>query len=196
MSTLEDRQHELQNRIGTIEGEIAELDAQYLALAADFHSTDSTNSMKSAETIERRLEVLRREKSLALSAQGHINKLMLDQKQQEAEEERRAKQAEYKQLADGVCSANGTIDQIFKQLVEACERRASLLHQLGGLGVSAAVLTKLGKAALTRSACFHGVAKFVAVERCAPSSVCSLTSTNVVLMGLTRTLNDSGEDVT
>jgi hypothetical protein len=77
-------------------------------------------------------------------------------------------------------------------LREMLERRAALLHQLGSLGANVVVLSKLGKSALTRAACHHGLAKHFSLERCAPTSLLSLASTDVLVMGLSRDLPTNG----
>jgi hypothetical protein len=117
--TFEDRQQEYSQRLLAIDSEFANLDAQYLALAAEWNSTDSIDEGGRAHRTAI-VGVAQREGD-GHRRQSHVTKLMLDAKQQQAEEDRRAKQAECKQLADGVCTANGSIDAIFKQLVEACE---------------------------------------------------------------------------
>jgi hypothetical protein len=200
MSTLEDRQHELQNRIGTIDSEMAELDAQYLALAAELNSTNGTASLKCAETIERRLEALRREKSLALSAQDHINKLLLDQQQQEADEDRRRLAAQAKELGDALCTLNSELDAELVRLREMFERRASILHKLGATGVvEQAFITKLqGRSGPTRAFCASGLHKFISVEKVGQTSFVSLASVNPVLLNIggdRSPTNGSGEEV-
>jgi hypothetical protein len=130
LSSLEDRQHELQSRISRIDADIAALDAQFLALAAEFNSADGNASLRSAEQIEQKLMQLRREKAISIAAQAHVTKQQLDAKAVAAEQDRRATLATAKQHADAVCLLNSEIDEHLVQLRGMFERRFGLLSQL------------------------------------------------------------------
>jgi hypothetical protein len=185
MSSLADRQAELANRISAIDAEISTLDESFTELAASFSSEqDGTAAMRSAETIERRLTVLRREKALSLASQAHIVKQMMDEKEQQAAAERAARQAERQQHVDAVTALSAECDDFMTRLRGLLERRAGHLHSLGSLGANPAILAKLAKPALTRSACYHGLSKYIDINRCAPSSLMSCASTNVLVAGL------------
>jgi hypothetical protein len=184
LSTLEARQAELQKRIDQIEVEIGQIDQEFTALAAAFNGIDGKDSLRQASALETRLSKLRQEKSLAMAAQAHCTKEQLSEKQKQAEAERRARQLQRRQLADGVATLNAELDAELVHLREMLERRAALLHQLGTHGCNPQILIKLGKSALTRAACFHRLDKFIDVNRCAPSAMASLASTNPILSGI------------
>jgi hypothetical protein len=186
MSSLEDRQNELQNRISQIDAAISALDAEFLNLAAEFHSEDGVASLKQAEQIEQRLTQLRREKAVVIAAQGHTTREQLREKEARAEADRRARQDECRQHAEAAAALSVECDEFLQKCRELLERRASHLHALGCLGANPAILAKLGKSALTRAACFHGLSKYIDINRCAPSSLCTLASTNVLVLGLGR----------
>jgi hypothetical protein len=186
LSSLEDRQHELQSRISRIDADIAALDAQFLALAAEFNSQDGNASMRAAEQIERRLMECRRLKALTLASQSHIVKQMMDEKAAQAEVERRALQAERQKHIDALTTLSRECDEFLQKLRELLERRATHIHSLGTLGANPAILAKLGKPALTRAACYAGLAKFFALERVAPTSLLPLASTSTLVAGLGR----------
>jgi hypothetical protein len=186
LSSLEDRQHELQSRISQIDSDIAQLDAQFLALAAEFNSADGNASLRSAEQIEQKLMQLRREKAMSIAAQAHVTKQQLDEKALQADKDRRAFQAERQKHVDAVTTLSHECDEFLQKLRELLDRRASHLHSLGMLGANGAILAKLGKPALTRAACFHGLAKFFALERVAATSLLALGSTSTLVAGLGR----------
>jgi hypothetical protein len=198
MSTLEDRQRELQNRIAAIDSELADCDAQFLVLASQFNSTDSTNALKAAETIERKLEVLRREKTLALASQGHINKLMMDAKAEQAEQERRVLAAQAKEIAEGVVTLNAEIDDHLIKARQLFERRAALLHQLGSIGaLDSSIVNKLGKNANTRACCAARLHAHISLEKTSTHAAVPLSSTNPVLLNIGKhrpPTNGSGEE--
>jgi NADH dehydrogenase/NADH:ubiquinone oxidoreductase subunit G len=191
MSSLEDRQNQLNQKLSQIDSEIESLDARFLELAAEWNSADGNASMKAAEQIEQRLMLLRREKALLIAGQAHVTKAMLDEKQAAAEAERAARTGECKRITAAIVACNESLDQELRRLREALERRAAHIHALGVLGVNPALTAKLGKPALTRAACYHGLARHIDITRCAPSSLRPLTDTNVLVMGLVPA-NDSG----
>jgi hypothetical protein len=188
MSSLADRQNELQSKISTIDREIESLDAQFLALAAEFNSTDSQSSLRAAEQIERALMDLRRQKAVIIAAQGHTTRAQLAEKAVQADNDRRAVLATAKQHADAVCTLNAEIDEHLIKLRQMFERRFALLSQLAATGVvDQAFVTKLqSRAGPTRACCAAGLAKWISVEKVATQSFISLASCNVILLGIGR----------
>ena len=184
--TLEDRQHELQSRISQIDSDIAALDARFLQLAAEFNSADGNASLRSAEQIEQRLMQLRREKALSIASQAHIVKQIMDERQTQAEAERRATLADARKLADAICTLNAELDTHLTQLREMFERRFALLSQLAATGiVDSGFITKLqGKSGATRAFCCSGLHRFVAVEKVGQTSFVPLASVNPILLGI------------
>jgi hypothetical protein len=189
-NSLEQRSHDLQDRLDAIEQELAEIDASMTQLASQFSGTDGRDVMRQVSQLDAASTALKREKFVALNAQALVNKQMLDAKAAQAEQDRRALMAKAKQLADGICSANAAIDQILKQLVEAFERRASLFHDLGNTGlIDSAVINKLaGKGAATRAACHAQLHRYISLEKVAQTSLCTLGSTNSILIGIGKDL--------
>jgi hypothetical protein len=110
MSSLEQRQTELQSRLSQIDSEISKLDEDFTQLAASWSGTDGAASMKAAERIEQRLNQLRREKALTIAAQSHVTREQLTERDKEAEQARRALQAKAKTHADAVITLNNEID--------------------------------------------------------------------------------------
>jgi hypothetical protein len=191
MSSLEDRQNELQARITQLDADIAALDQNFLELASAFNavdgaSSDSVASLKQAEQIERRLMQLRREKSLCLAGQAHVTKLQLDARDKAAQAERLALQATAKQHSDAVITLNAEIDEHLVKLRQLFERRAGFLHDLLGTGlVDSVVINKLGgRNAASRAFCAAGLHRFVSLEKTATQSFVTLASTNAVLLSI------------
>jgi hypothetical protein len=192
MSSLEDRQAELQARITHLDADIAALDQNFLELASAFNavvdgaSSDSVASLKQAEQIERRLMQLRREKTLCLASQAHVTKLQLDARDKAAQAERLALQATAKTHADGVITLNSEIDEHLVKLRQLFERRAGFLRDLLGTGlVDSAVLNKLGgRNAASRAFCAAGLHRYVSLEKTATQSFVTLASTNAVLLSI------------
>jgi chromosome segregation ATPase len=192
MSSLEDRQHELQSRISAIDGEIAALDAEFLTLAAEFNSQDGVASLKQAEQIERRLTQLRSEKSLCLASQAHVTREQLHAKEQQAEDERRAVRAEAQRIADAVATLHSEIDDALVQLRQMLERRMALLRELQNTGIADSVVVKLqGKGPVNRALASAGLHKFVDISTPAPSSFLPLRNAHPLLAGIGR-LNGGG----
>jgi hypothetical protein len=186
MSTFEDRQSALQSRIESIDQEIARVDESFAELASQFSGIDGQESLRQASQLETRLAALRREKSLAMAAQSHVTQEQLREKQQQADKDRRALQAERQQHVDAVTTLSRECDEFLGRLRELLERRQSHLHSLGALGANGAILAKLAKPALTRAACYAGLAKYFALERGAPTSLLPLASTSTLVAGLGR----------
>jgi hypothetical protein len=188
MSSLEDRQAELQSRLSQIDSEISKLDEDFTQLAASWSGTDGAASMKAAEQIEQRLNQLRREKALTIAAQGHVTREQMTERDKEAEQARQALQAEAKKISSGVITLNDEIDQALVQLRGLFERRFALLSQLASTGVvDLAFIVKLqGKSGPTRALCAAGLAKYVSVEKVATKSFVSLASVNPILLGIGR----------
>jgi hypothetical protein len=193
MSSYEQKITELANRIARIDEEVASVDQSFLELASQFSGVDGQASLKQAALLETKLNELKRERSLAEAARQQAEDAIKHDQIVREQEEHRALAAQTKEVSSAVCVLNAELDEkLFPQLVQAIERRAALLHELGSLGVSSGVLAKLAKPALTRAACFHGLAKWIDINRCAPSSLCTLASTNAVL-GIGK-LNGGGHD--
>jgi hypothetical protein len=184
MSSLEQRQAELQSRLASIDAEISKLDDEFTALAASFSGTDSQSALRAAEQIERKLMELRREKSVVILAQGHTTRAQLAEKEAQADKDRRALQAERQQHVDALAALSAECDDFMTRIRGLLERRQNHIHSLGMLGANPAILAKLGKPALTRSACYHGLAKFFALERVASASLLPLSSTQTLVAGL------------
>jgi hypothetical protein len=184
MSSLEQRQSELQSRLASIDAEISKLDDEFAALAASFSGTDGQTSLRQAEQIEQRLSALRREKAMSIAAQAHVTKQQLDEKAAQAEADRRALQAERQQHIDAVTALSVECDDFLQKLRELLERRASHLHSLGTLGANPAILAKLAKASITRAACHFGLSKYIDINRVAPTSLLPLASTSTLVAGL------------
>jgi hypothetical protein len=191
MSSLEDRQNELQNRISQIDAAISALDAEFLTLASEFHAEDGVASLKQAEQIEQRLTQLRREKAVVIAAQGHTTREQLREKEAQAAADRRALLATAKQAADGVITLNNEIDEHLIKLRQLFERRAALFREMGNTGcVDSVTINRLGgKGAATRAFCATGLHAYVSVEKVAQGSFVTLASTNVVLMGVGKDTN-------
>jgi hypothetical protein len=186
MSSLEQRQAELQSRIDAIDFEIGQVDEQFAELAAQFTGVDGQDSLRQAAALEAKLANLRREKTLALAAQSHTTARQLAEKEQQAEQDRRAMQAKAKEISSGVITLNDEIDQALIQLGQLFERRASLLHQLGATGVANPItINKLeGKFGPTRACCAAGLHRFISLEKVATQSFVTLASCNVILLGI------------
>jgi hypothetical protein len=188
MSSLEDRQAELQNRITQLDADIAACDQKFLELASAFNSIDSQASLKQAAALETKLSELRREKSLTLAAQSHVTKLQLAERDKAAEADRRALLATAMQAADGVVTLNNEIDEHLIKLRQLFERRAALFREMGGTGcVDSVTINRLGgKGAATRAFCATGLHAYVSVEKVAQGSFVTLASTNPILLGIGR----------
>jgi hypothetical protein len=186
LSSLEDRQAELQSRIASIDADIAALDAQFLALAAEFNSADGNASLRSAEQIEQKLMQLRREKAISIAAQAHVTREQLAEREAQAAQDRRATLATAKQHADAVCILNAEIDTHLTQLRQLFERRFGLLSQLAATGVvDQQFIVKLqSRAGPTRAMCACGLHRFVSLERVATQSWLALSSVNSMLLNI------------
>jgi hypothetical protein len=191
MSSLEDKQAALVERLRLIDEEMSRADNEFLTLAAEFNSQDGTASLKAAEQVEQRLSTLRREKALTIASQAHVTKQQLDEKAQQAEADRRALLATAKQHADAVITLNSEIDEHLTKLRQLFERRFALLSQLGATGVvEQAFITKLqSRAGPTRAMCASGLAKFVSLEKVATQSWLGLSSVNPILLGIGKDTN-------
>jgi hypothetical protein len=186
---------ELHRRIAEIDAAISDLvDNEYASVAGAFDLGDQS-ALNQAAALESKLAQLRSERQLCASAQAQTEQAIKHDAAARVQEERRQREAAAKQLAGGVVTLNGEIDAELVRLREMLERRAALLHQLGAIGANVAVLAKLAKPALTRAACHHGLAKFVEIARVAPTSLLSLVSTNMLVMGLSRDLPTNGSGV-
>jgi hypothetical protein len=188
MSGLADRQNELQSRLSQIDSEISALDDQFTQLAASWSGTDGQASMKAAEQIEQRLNQLRREKALTIAAQGHVTREQLIERDQQAEQARKALMAKAKEISSGVITLNKEIDQALVQLRGMFERRFSLLSELAATNiVDSGFITKLqGKSGPTRAFCASGLHRFVAVEKVGQTSFVPLASVNSILLTVAR----------
>jgi hypothetical protein len=184
MSSLERRQMELQARLDAIAAEIQATNAAFTALAREFSGVNGQHSLREASKLELALSALKREQTLTLAAVAHCTAERLREKEAQAEAERRALQAERQQHVDALAALSAECDEFLGRLRGLLERRASHLHSLGSLGANPAILAKLGKPALTRTACYHGLAKFFALERVAPTSLLPLSSTQTLVAGL------------
>jgi hypothetical protein len=193
LSSLEQRQSELQSRLSQIDSEIAKLDDAFVALAAEFNGTDGASSLRQAEQIEQRLSSLRREKAICLHSQSHVTKLQLDEKEQQAEQARKALMAKAKEISSGVITLNEEIDTALVQLRGMFERRFALLSQLNATGVvdQQFVVKLQGKSGPTRACCAAGLHKFVSIEKVATQSFVPLASCNAILLGVGKAASAS-----
>jgi hypothetical protein len=184
MSSLEQRQTELQSRLSQIDSEISKLDEDFTQLAATWSGTDGAASMKAAESIEQRLIQLRREKALTIAAQGHVTREQMTERDKEAEEARKALLAKAKEIASAVIVLNDEIDSSLIQLRQLFERRFALLSELASTGVvdQAFVVKLQSRSGPTRACCWAGLAKFVSLEKVATQSWLALASVNPVLL--------------
>jgi hypothetical protein len=186
MSSLEDRQHELQTRITQLDADIAACDANFAEPASAFNSIDSAASLKQAAALETKLSELRREKSLTLSAQAHVTKLQLHAKELEAQQARQSLLAEANKISNAICTLNNELDEQLVKLLQMFERRAALFHELAATNLidSVAVNRLSGKGASTRACCAARLHSFISIEKTATQSFVTLASTNAVLLSI------------
>jgi hypothetical protein len=188
MSSHELRLAALNERIAAIDEEVAACDSAFTELAAAFSTIDGTDALKRASQLEIKLDELRRERSLVVAAGKAILEHAKNEQVQREQEERRAVLDKARKISDGIVTLNSELDTALVALRELFERRADLFHQLGGTGlVDSVTINRLsGKGPTTRAACAANLHRYLDLTRVAQGSFVSLSSTNVVLMGVGR----------
>jgi hypothetical protein len=196
-NSLETKQADLQARLDSIEHELVEIDSAMTELASEFTGVNGRDLMKQVAQLDARLSELQREKSVALNAVAIVNKQILDEKEQQAQADRRALQATAREHANAIVTLNNEIDTELVRLKEMFERRFSLLGHLASTGVvdQAFVVKLQGKSGPTRAMCAAGLAKYVSVEKVATQSFVPLASVNPILLNIGKDQHDDSSQI-
>jgi DNA repair exonuclease SbcCD ATPase subunit len=191
MTPRETELAELRQRIVAIEAAIASLDKEFATLGGAFHRGDQA-AIKKATAIQQRINELRCDKALALSAQ---KKTIQQQRHEQAEAEqaaRRERTVEAARHADAIAALEVRIDEALRSLAGLFAERSNALQALASTGViDPAFINRLqSNESVTAAACHVNLHKFIALETVAPQSHQPLAGANSGPLGIGKDADD------
>jgi hypothetical protein len=189
MSSLTDRLNQLRQRATEVAANIAALTAKRKEQALDAMSGDKS-ALQIIASVDHETDILRREAFTLDAAISTAQEMQRQEAVDLEQQEHRERDHNAYTTARAIIALQLELDDLMQQLSALCERRASLLRELGQTFDPSFASRLSGRGPLTRSACHYGLHRFLAIETCAPSSMRPLADTHSLLLGVGKAADD------